>query len=188
MAKLDLEKMFEAGARSFASESGLCEKDADAVSEMCKQARRRRQYDEDDDEDEGTWWSRNKGWVLPSSIGLGAFLLGGSAGRYGRPDWNHFANAGRLTLEALQKLLGIPNSAYWRSMTKADPRKIAISDAKSKETKELDDLLSSKYDVPKTKGGSTGPLFGSTLPGRMGEIPRSDRALVIHEPDAGETE
>lgn len=181
MDELDLEKMFEAGARSFASESGLCEKDAEAFAGLLvKQARPKpmRSYDEDDEED-GTWWSRNKGWALPSAIGLGSFLLGGAAGRHGRPDWNHFSNAGRLILEALQRLFGIPNSALWRSVTIANPYKII--EPKSKATKELEELLSAKNDVPKIEGGAKGPLFKSTVGGRMGEVPQGDRALVIPE-------
>lgn len=181
MKELDLEEVFAEGARSVASEHGMGEKDAEAFAGLLvKQARPKpmRSYDEDDEED-GTWWSRNKGWALPSAVGLGSFLLGGAAGRYGRPDWNHFSNAGRLILEALQRLVGIPNSALWRSVTIANPHKII--EPKSKETKELDELLSAKYDVPKIEGGANGPLFKSTVGGRMGEVSQGDRALVIPE-------
>lgn len=183
MDELDLGDLFEAGARSVAVERGLCEKDASAVASMCKQARRRRMRDDDDEDDGETWWSRNKGWALPSAIGLGSFLLGGTAGRYGRPDRNHFSNAGRLFYEAVQKLLGIPNSALWRSMTKADPSKIV--GRKSREERELEDLLSSKYDVPKTEGGAKGPLFRTTVGGQAGEVGADDRALVIGDEHEG---
>ena len=109
--------MFSAGAYSALDGCGMDSKDADAfVANVCKEAVARRvRFDEDED---GTWWSRNKGWALPTAIGAGAFLIGADAGRNGRPDRNYFSNTGSLLWERVKALLGIPNSDLWRSMTK----------------------------------------------------------------------
>ena len=125
MKELDLEDVFAAGAMSAARDHGIEEKDAEALAErLCKEARPRVRI-VDDDEDEGdTWWSRNKGWALPTGIGIGAFLLGADAGRNGRPDRSYLSNAGSLLWERIQSLLGIPNSSLWRSLTQANPNVI----------------------------------------------------------------
>ena len=134
MKELDLGEMFAAGAKDAAIERGMCEKDAEALATvLCKEARSRHRVvevdDDDDDEEEGTWWSRNKHWVLPTGIGLGSFLLGADAGRHGRPDWNYFSNAGGRLLEGLKNLLGVPDSDLWRSVEVADPKKLDSSAA-----------------------------------------------------------
>ena len=117
-----LANLFTAGARQAFVQAGGSEKDAEAfVLEVCKEAAARRvRWDEDDAEDEGTWWSRNKGWALPTGIGIGAFLLGGDAGRNGRPDRSYLSNAGSLFWERLKALLGLPDSALWRSLTETE--------------------------------------------------------------------
>ena len=100
--------MFSAGAYSAFDGAGIGGREADALAKRVR-------FDEDD---EDTWWSRNKGWVLPTAIGAGAFLIGADAGRNGRPDRNYFSNTGSLLWERVKALLGIPNSDLWRSMTK----------------------------------------------------------------------
>ena len=121
MKELDLEEMFAAGARSAARDHGMEEKDAEALAErLCKEARPRVKI-VDDDEDEGdTWWSRNKGWALPTGIGIGAFLLGADAGR-GRKDRSSWTNALGNFWDRLQALFGISNSSLVKSLTQANP-------------------------------------------------------------------
>lgn len=123
--------MFSAGAYSALDGSGIDAKDADAfVAHVCKEAVARRvMFDEDEDD---TWWSRNKGWALPTAIGAGAFLLGADAGRNGRPDRSYFSNTGSLLWERVKTLLGIPNSDLWRSMTKTPATAATASDSASK--------------------------------------------------------
>lgn len=121
---MDEATMFAAGAYSVASEAGMTDRAARSfASGMLKTSAKRRvriEDDEDEDEDDGdTWWNRNKHWALPTAIGLGAFLVGSDAGRYGREDRNYFSNAGNRLLERLKNLLGIPNADKWRMMTKA---------------------------------------------------------------------
>jgi hypothetical protein len=108
--------MFSAGAYSALEGRGMSSNDADAfVAHVCKEASSKSfRYDEDEDD---TWWSRNKGWALPTAIGAGAFILGADAGRNGRPDRSPFSNAGNLLWERVKALLGVPDSALWRSMT-----------------------------------------------------------------------
>ena len=125
MKELDLEEVFAAGAMSAARDHGMEEKDAEALAErLCKEARPRVRIVEDDEDEGDTWWSRNKGWALPTGIGIGAFLLGADAGRNGRPDRSYLSNAGSLLWERIQALLGIPNSSLWRSLTQANPNVI----------------------------------------------------------------
>ena len=114
-----LNTMFAAGAHSALDGSGLSKEAADAfVSEVCKAAAARRvRWDEGEDEEEDTWWSRNKRWALPALIGTGAFILGADAGRNGRPDRSHLSNAGSLLWERVKALVGIPDSALWRTVT-----------------------------------------------------------------------
>lgn len=118
MQGLDLERMFAEGAKRAAIERGLCEKDAEALAQgLCKQARPKRRPVAEDDEEEGSWFDDNKWWMIPAGVGLGSFLVGADAGRHGRPDWNHFSNAGGLFMERIKALLGVPDSDLWRSVT-----------------------------------------------------------------------
>ena len=118
-----LATLFAAGAHSALTGSGMTEKDAEAFVEgVCKAATARRvRWDEGEDEEEDTWWSRNKRWALPALIGTGAFILGADAGRNGRPDRSHLSNAGSLLWERVKALVGIPDSALWRTVTETTP-------------------------------------------------------------------
>lgn len=118
-----LNTLFAAGAHSALDGSGLSKEAAEAfVAEVCKVAAARRvRWDEGEDEEEDTWWSRNKRWALPTLIGTGAFILGADAGRNGRPDRSHLSNAGSLLWERVKALVGIPDSALWRTATKTTP-------------------------------------------------------------------
>ena len=118
-----LNTLFAAGAHSALDGSGLSKESAEAfVSEVCKVAAARRvRWDEGEDEEDDTWWSRNKRWALPALIGTGAFILGADAGRNGRPDRSHLSNAGSLLWERVKALVGIPDSALWRTMTETTP-------------------------------------------------------------------
>lgn len=108
-------EMFAAGAYSAAVENGMSEKDAEAFTmEVCKQASSR--------DDEGdTWWGRNKGWLLPTLIGTGAFLIGNDAGKNGRADRNAFQNAGSLFMKRIRALLGISSDPMFKSLTQVHP-------------------------------------------------------------------
>ena len=118
-----LNTLFAAGAHSALDGFGLSKEASDAfVDEVCKVAAARRvRWDEGEDEEEETWWSRNKRWALPALLGTGAFILGADAGRNGRPDRSHLSNAGSLLWERVKALVGIPDSALWRTMTETTP-------------------------------------------------------------------
>ena len=121
MKELDLEELFAAGAKSVAVENGMSEKDAeDFADRMCKDARPRRVRVVDDDEEEGTWWDRNKAWVIPAAVGLGAFTLGADAGR-GRPDRSAWTNVGRNFIDRLKYIFGTNRGPVEKSITDADP-------------------------------------------------------------------
>lgn len=110
--------MFSAGAYSALDGYGMDAKDADEfVAHVCKEAAAGRvMFDGNDDEDD-TWWSRNKGWALPVILATGAFVIGGDAGRNGRPDRNYFSNAGSLLWERVKAIVGIPNNRLWDANT-----------------------------------------------------------------------
>lgn len=61
---------------------------------LCKVAKSAR-------DDDDTFWGRNKGWILPTLIGLGAFHVGGIVGRSGRPDKSMLSNLGDAVANAL---------------------------------------------------------------------------------------
>lgn len=119
-----LADMFAAGAYSTALDAGMEKDSADRfVSLVCKEAAASRvMYDEDEDDEEGTWWSRNKKWALPTSIGLAAFLAGADAGRNGRPDRSHFSNALGLFYNRLKALFGFPSDPMYNISSRAAPR------------------------------------------------------------------
>lgn len=107
--------MFSAGAYSALDGSGMDAKAADAfVAHVCKEAAVGR-MDFDDQND--TWWNRNKSWVIPAALATGAFVIGGDAGRNGRPDRNYFSNAGSLLWERVKALVGIPDNRLWDANT-----------------------------------------------------------------------
>lgn len=118
--------MFSAGAYSALEGRGMDAEAADAfVEHVCKEAVARRVRFDEDEDGYDTWWSRNKGWALPTAVGAGAFLLGADAGRNGRPDRSYLSNAGSLLWERVKALLGVPNSDLWRSMTTIRPQATA---------------------------------------------------------------
>jgi hypothetical protein len=138
MKELDLEELFAAGAKSVAVENGMSEKDAeDFADRMCKDARPRRVRVVDDDEEEGTWWDRNKAWVIPSAVGLGAFVLGADAGR-GRPDRSAWTNVGRNFIDRLKYIFGTNRGPVEKSMTDADPEVLLARNADKKNSKDSD--------------------------------------------------
>lgn len=160
MKELDLGEMFAEGAKMAASEHGMSEKDAEAFAEsMCKEAKKRIKVvdddeDEDDDDENGTWWGRNKGWLIPTGVGLGAFLLGSEAGKY-RPDRSPFSNAAGLMYDRIKALLGAPGTLL-RTLSHADKdRFLAAQNAHPNEA-EKGTADSVKY-----------PAFNSLLNGRM---------------------
>jgi hypothetical protein len=107
--------MFSAGAYSALEGRGMSSKDADAfVSHVCKEAAVGRI---DFDDQNNTWWNRNKSWALPLALATGAFVIGGDAGRNGRPDRNYFSNAGSLLWERVKALVGIPDNRLWDANT-----------------------------------------------------------------------
>ena len=121
---MDIAAMFVAGACSAAMSHGMNEKDAsDFAIGLYKDAavgkRRVFREEEDDDEDEDTFWGRNKGWLLPTLVGTGAFLLGANSGRAGRVDRDHFTNALHYMYNASRKILGLSDDPYYNMMTKA---------------------------------------------------------------------
>lgn len=107
------QRMFAAGAARAAAEAGMSEKDANAFSAFFCKAAAMGWNGEDD-----TFWSRNKGWIIPTGIGALAFWLGADAGRHGRPDRGIISNAGSLMWNRVKALMGIPDSALWDTMTK----------------------------------------------------------------------
>ena len=120
MDRLDdghLASLFAAGVLSAFRQAGGTEKDAEAFlgCALEKTARSRHYYDEDDDED-STWWSRNKSWVLPTVLATGAFLIGGDAGKYGRPDRNLWVNAGSQLWKRLKALFGFSSDPMYKSL------------------------------------------------------------------------
>lgn len=107
--------MFSAGAYSVLDGNGMGKKAEDAfVEHVCKEAAVGH-IDFDDSDD--TWWNRNKSWVIPAALATGAFVIGGDAGRNGRPDRNYFSNAGSLLWERVQALLGVPDNRLWDANT-----------------------------------------------------------------------
>ena len=115
--------MFGIGAYSAARDVGMAEKDAEAfVEHVCKEAAAKRvKWDEDEDDEDDTWWNRNKGWALPTGIGLGAYLLGANSAMEGRPDRGHWSNLGSYVWKKLTALLGFSPDPMWRATTYADP-------------------------------------------------------------------
>lgn len=80
-------RMFGMGARRSLVAGGVPEGDAERMSTtMGKSAARR--YDEDD----GSFWSDNKSWMIPTLVGLASFMVGDQVGKYGRRDRNAFQN------------------------------------------------------------------------------------------------
>lgn len=112
----DPESCFTAGAYSYAVEHGMTDADARALAVgLCKLAARGRRYD---DEEDDTWWSRNKGWALPTGIGALAFLIGADAGRNGRMDRGYLSGAASQLAKRLNALLGVPSGPVWDAATK----------------------------------------------------------------------
>ena len=131
--------MFGAGALSAAHDAGMAEKDAEAFVEyVCKEAaaKRVRLVEDDEDDEEDTWWNRNKGWALPTGIGLGAFLLGSNAARESRTDRGHFMNAATYLWNSIRKLFGHSDDPLKKTLTEADPEKLLSQ--KQNQVKQVD--------------------------------------------------
>lgn len=125
----DLKAMFAAGAYSAYVDMGMQEKDAEAVAEeMCKLAAKRYVVDDDDDDEGDTWWSRNRGWLLPAAIGAGTFLMGSNAAssEYAIPGGGHFENTGRYLWNKFKKLFGYTDNPIWKSLTDVGTRPVPV--------------------------------------------------------------
>jgi len=124
---IDFAAMFAAGAASAAHLHGMPEKDAEAfVGGLFKEAARGRYNFEDIDDGEDTFWSRNKGWLLPAIVGSLAFYAGADGERHGRRDRGYLSNAGNRLWDRVKVLAGYS----------PDP------------------ILDAAITTPKTKGGS----------------------------------
>jgi hypothetical protein len=100
---IDLAALFAAGAASALDGMNVTEKQAEAfVTEVCKEAA----SGGIDDRDGDTFWSRNKGWLLPAIVGALAFKIGGDAGRYGRRDRSYISNAASDLWDRVKTLTG----------------------------------------------------------------------------------
>ena len=96
-----------AGAASAARGHGMPEKDAEAfVGGLFKEAARGRYNFEDADDEEETFWSRNKGWLLPAIVGSLAFYAGADGERHGRRDRGYLSNAGNRIWDRVKVLAG----------------------------------------------------------------------------------
>ena len=114
--------MFAAGAHSYLDGRIPGRDAAAAVESLCKEAGYGYGYADDERERErgrgrGTWWSRNRGWALPTMVGAGALLLGHDAGMRGRPDRSPLSNVWHRVVERLEALMGNPSSPEWRAAT-----------------------------------------------------------------------
>lgn len=124
---IDFAAMFAAGAASAARGHGMPEKDSEAfVGGLFKQAARGRYNFEDVDDGEDTFWSRNKGWLIPAIVGSMAFYAGADGERHGRRDRGYLSNAGNRLWDRVKVLAGYG----------PDP------------------ILDAAIATPKTKGGS----------------------------------
>lgn len=104
---IDFAEMFAAGAASAARCHGMSEKDAEAfVGGIFKEAARGRYNFEDADDGEETFWSRNKGWLLPAIVGSLAFYAGADGERHGRRDRGYLSNAGNRLWDRVKVLAG----------------------------------------------------------------------------------
>lgn len=118
---MDRAAIFAAGAYSVASESGASDHDAKAFAAEMLKSSAAKDYvledDEEEDQDKKTWWARNKSWALPTSIGVGAFLLGADAGRY-RPDRSYPIGALELLGQRIKALFGIAPDPWMNTITR----------------------------------------------------------------------
>ena len=160
MNRLDdghLASLFAAGVLSAFRQAGGTEKDAEAfLGCALEKTARRRHYDDDEEDEDSTWWDRNKAWMIPTLVGTSAFLIGGDAGRHGRPDRSLWSNAGSQLWKRIEALLGIATDPVRKSYTdlkdwaKHDQE---IMDAESRvgphnvDSKKLNDLMDNKAYV-----------------------------------------
>lgn len=125
---IDAAAMFAAGALSAVEGTGMDEEDArNFVGQVCKEAalKSRRvvlRGNDDDDDEESTWWDDWKGVLIPTGVGLGAFLLGANAQKE-RPDRGYFENAGNFIWDRVKRLMGVNESELWKAFTRADPNR-----------------------------------------------------------------
>lgn len=119
--EMDLATVFVAGAASEAIRSGMSEKEAEAFAhELCKAASMDKLAYDDDDE-EGTFWDRNKAWIIPSLVGTAAFWAGASGERNGRKDRSYLSNAWNNIWNRTKILLGMESDPLVRTMTDVAP-------------------------------------------------------------------
>ena len=105
--------IFAAGAIDRALRFGMSAGEAsDLAARLCKEAAPRRRMwgdddDDDDDEEEGTFWERNKGWLIPALIGGGAYWAVSDTARNKNPGMGMLDGAGDLWGRRLKALLGV---------------------------------------------------------------------------------
>lgn len=122
MEGIDVAALFAAGAYSSGLSRGMTVKQAqDFAYEICKEAASKKRPKWEDEEDDDTFWSRNKGWIIPALVGTGAFLFGSHAGQNKRPDRGHFENAWDFLKDRAGRLLGVSDDAL-RSSTVNAPK------------------------------------------------------------------
>lgn len=116
---IDFASMFAAGAATAAKEHGMSEKDAEAfVGGLCKEAARGRfNFEDMDDEGDETFWSRNKGWLIPAIVGSLAFYAGADGERHGRLDRGYLSNTGNRIWDRLKTLFGYGYDPIYRAAT-----------------------------------------------------------------------
>ena len=95
------------------------EKDAEAfVGGLFKEAARGRYNFEDMDDGEDTFWSRNKGWLIPAIVGSLAFYAGADGERHGRRDRGYLSNAGNRLWDRVKVLAGFDQDPISDAVTK----------------------------------------------------------------------
>lgn len=150
---MDLAGLFGAGAYSSAIGHGLSRQDAESVASRCWQsykeaASRASYYDDEDDDDGSTWFSRNKGWVIPA-IGIpAAFVLGADAQRNGDPKKGILGKLGDVWGRRLLHLLGQGHmlNPEWKKMLyggggKSDAQKPVSTSAATGSSGEIPDYV-----------------------------------------------
>ena len=130
---IDFAAMFAAGAASAARGHGMSEKDAEAfVGGLFKEAARGRYNFEDADDNEETFWSRNKGWLIPTLVGSLAFYAGADGERHGRLDRGYLSNAGNRLWDRVKTLVGYGSDPIYRAAT-ATPKGADVAASNDKD-------------------------------------------------------
>ncbi len=145
MGRLDdghLAALFAAGALSAFRQAGGTEKDAEAflAGALEKNASRDEYYD-----DEETLWDRHKGWIIPAVLASGAFLLGGEAGKHGRPDRSLVRNAWDIAGRRLKALVGIVDDPIFDSSLDITERIVVPGHKSTDGVKEMNLIDGKRY-------------------------------------------